>query len=77
MNRGPYEEVYRADSQKLSVDSNYLGYEESRLSNGWYLNNYTNPTTKWTLKVDYMESSGSYNAGYAGLVANSYTKHPL
>ena len=77
MNRGPYEEIYRADSQKLSIDNNYLGYEESRLSNGWYLNNYTNPTTKWTLKVDYMESSGSYNAGYAGLVANSYTKHPL
>ena len=41
------------------------------------MNNYTNPTDRWTMKVDYMESSGSYNAGFASMVGNAYTKHPL
>ena len=34
-------------------------------------------TTKFTLKVDYMESSVSYNTGFAYLVHGAYTKHPL
>jgi hypothetical protein len=29
------------------------------------------------MKIDFMESSGSYNVGFANLVANAYTKHPL
>jgi hypothetical protein len=41
------------------------------------MNNYTNPTDRWTMKVDYMESSGSYNAGFASMVGEAYTKHPL
>jgi hypothetical protein len=53
------------------------GYEKTRLADGWYMNNYTNPTDRWTMKVDYMESSGSYNAGFASWVGNGYTKHPL
>ena len=43
----------------------------------WYMNNYTMGTTKFTMKIDYMESSGSYNMGFANLVNNAYTKHPL
>ena len=43
----------------------------------FYMNNYTNGTTKFTMKVDYMESSGSYNMGLANLVFNAYSKHPL
>jgi hypothetical protein len=61
----------------LNTDPHYYGKESSRMADGWYMNNYTNPTDRWTMKVDYMESSGSYNAGYASLVANAYTKHPL
>ena len=34
-------------------------------------------TTKFTMKIDYMESSGSYNTGFANLVHGAYTKHPL
>lgn len=38
-------------------------------------------TNKFTWKIDYMESSGSYNTGFANLMGNPqyplYTKHPL
>jgi hypothetical protein len=34
-------------------------------------------TTKFTMKIDYMESSGTYNTGFANLVHGAYTKHPL
>ena len=77
MNKGPYAEAYTEDAKKVLEDNKYYGHEESRLADGWYMNNYTNPTDRWTMKVDYMESSGSYNAGYASLIGNAYTKHPL
>lgn len=77
MNKGPYEETYKNDQNKRKEDSSYRGDEECRLSDGWYFNNYTNATDRWTLKVDYMESSGSYNAGFASMVGQAYTKHPL
>ena len=77
MDKGPFEKIYEEDKEKLKADEHYYGYEESRMSDGWYMNNYTNPTDRWTMKVDYMESSGSYNAGFASLVGNAYTKHPL
>ena len=77
MNRGPYANKYVEESSKVEEDPKYYGHEECRLNDGWYLNNYTNATDRWTLKVDYMESSGSYNAGLANMVGNAYTKHPL
>lgn len=77
MNRGPYANIYVEESSKIEEDPKYYGHEKCRLSDGWYLNNYTNATDRWTLKVDYMESSGSYNAGFANMVGNAYTKHPL
>lgn len=43
----------------------------------WYFNNYTCGTTKFTMKIDYMESSGTYNMGFANMVKNAYSKHPL
>ena len=58
MNRGPYEDIYKEDQAALAADPHYYGSEKSRLSKGWYMNNYTNPTDRWTMKVDYMESSG-------------------
>ena len=53
-----------------------LGKEKTR-QDYWYMNNYTTGTTKFTMKIDYMESSGSYNMGFANLVKNGYSKHPL
>lgn len=32
---------------------------------------------KFTLKIDFMESSGSYNTGFANMVHYMYEKHPL
>ena len=77
MNRGPFEEDFAADQAAVEADLKHLGHEATRLADGWYMNNYTNATDRWTMKVDYMESSGSYNAGFASWVGNSYTKHPL
>ena len=77
MNRGPFAEDYVQDQADIAANPKLSGYEKTRLADGWYMNNYTNPTDRWTMKVDYMESSGSYNAGFASLVGNGYTKHPL
>lgn len=77
MNRGPFAEDYVQDQVDIAANPKLSGYEKTRLADGWYMNNYTNPTDRWTMKVDYMESSGSYNAGFASLVGNGYTKHPL
>ena len=45
------------------------------------MDNETYGTNQFTLKIDYMESSGSYNTGMANLMGNKehplYSKHPL
>ena len=64
LNKGPFEEDYKKDP-------------ELTRQKYWYMNNYTSGTHKWTMKVDFMESSGSYNAGFASMVKTAYTKHPL
>ena len=53
-----------------------FGKENTRLKY-FYFDNYTAGTTKFTMKIDFMESSGSYNMGLANLVKNAYSKHPL
>ena len=79
MHKGPFADDFKADQAAAAKDTEgkLNGYESTRMVDGWYMNNYTNPTDRWTMKVDYMESSGSYNAGFASLVGNAYTKHPL
>ena len=66
MNRGPFAQKY-LDPEQL---------EDTHLKFFYYDNN-TVGTTKFTLKIDYMESSGTYNMGFANLVKNAYTHHPL
>ena len=46
-------------------------------TNWFYYDNYTVGTSKFTMKIDFMESSGTYNVGFANLVNNAYSKHPL
>jgi hypothetical protein len=41
------------------------------------MDNDTVGTDKFTLKIDYMESSGNYNRGFANMVATTYSKHPI
>ena len=43
----------------------------------WNMDNPYNATNKFTWKIDYMESSGSYNTGFANLMGNMYDFHPL
>lgn len=77
MNRGPYAEIFTEEKAAVAEDDKNYGHEECRLNDGWFMNNYTNGTDRWTFKVDYMESSGSYNAGFASMVGSAYSKHPL
>ena len=64
MNKGPFLEMYNEDPESTRLDF-------------FYMNNYVVGTTKFTMKIDYMESSGTYNMGLGNLVHNAYTKHPL
>lgn len=51
------------------------------LSKTFHMDNEKLGTSKFTWKIDYMESSGTYNTGFANLMGNPqyplYTKHPL
>ena len=85
LNRGPFEEDFAKHGCKASTKEkkdeagNVVTpkYSNPCHTKNWYLDNYTNGTDRWTMKVDFMESSGSYNTGFANLVANAYSKHPL
>lgn len=63
MNRGPFAQMYVDNKESTHLD-------------WFYMDNDTVGTTKFTLKIDYMESSGTYNMGFANLVKNAYTHHP-
>ena len=63
MNRGPFAQAYVEDPASTHLD-------------WFYMDNDTVGTTKFTLKIDYMESSGTYNMGFANMVKNAYTHHP-
>ena len=53
------------------------GYTNPCHTDWFYMDNYTVGTNRFTMKVDYMESSGTYNMGLANLAYNAYSKHPL
>lgn len=61
--KGPFKEKYDAGKAKSQKF--------------FYYDNNTVGTNKFTLKVDYMESSGTYNMGLANLVNTAYSHHPL
>ena len=85
LNRGPFEEDFakhgcKASTKEVKDEAGNVvtaKYTNPCHTKNWYLDNYTNGTDVWTMKVDFMESSGSYNTGFANLVANAYSKHPL
>jgi hypothetical protein len=85
LNRGPFEADFakhgcKASTKEKKDDAGNVvtpKYSNPCHTKNWYLDNYTNGTERWTMKVDFMESSGSYNTGFANLVANAYSKHPL
>lgn len=72
MNKGPFEKIYEEDKANNKLDKKSKCYTEF-----FYMDNKTVGTTKFTLKVDFMESSGDYNRGFANLVNETYSEHPL
>lgn len=72
MNKGPFEKLYQEDkiNDTLTTDSKcFLEF--------FFMDNPSVGTNKFTLKVDYMESSGDYNRGFANFVNETYSYHPL
>ena len=72
MNRGPFESIYKEEEANGSLNTKSKSYLEF-----FYMDNNTVGTTKFTLKIDFMESSGDYNRGFANLVNETYSKHPV
>ena len=49
-----------------------------KISKKWHMDSEKLGVNKFTWKIDYMESSGSYNTGFANLMGSGvYSKHPL
>lgn len=73
LNRGPFAEEYKKAGDQYNEDiTKHPCYLE-----WFYMDNKTVGTTKFTLKIDFMESSGDYNRGFANLVNEIYSKHPV
>jgi hypothetical protein len=70
MNRGPFTQKFVNPDEKEDTHLKFFYYDNDTVG-----------TTKFTLKIDYMESSGGYNTGFANLMGNLkhplYLKHPL
>ena len=68
--------------QTMDSNGNLLATPiEHTLSKKFHMDNEEVGTNKFTWKIDYMESSGTYNTGFANLMGNLqhplYNKHPL
>lgn len=58
-------------------DKNELS-DGTTLSKKWHVDNANLATNVFTWKIDFMESSGSYNTGFANMMGNGlYSKHPI
>ena len=61
--------------------ADYNSATMNKLGKKYHMDTESFGTNKFTWKIDYMESSGSYNTGFANLMGNLvhplYTKHPL
>lgn len=72
MNKGPFEKLYEEDKA-----NNTLNKDSKCFIEFFYMDNETVGTAKFTLKIDFMESSGDYNRGFANLVNGTYSQHPI
>ena len=60
------------------VNEAYTLASGDALSANWHVDHPTIGSNAFTWKIDYMESSGSYNTGFANLMGSGiYDKHPL
>lgn len=72
--------VYQYDAEKSAAKGKDV-YVGAKLEDGteikkWHLDSDIGETT-FCFKADYMESSGTYNTGFASFVKEMYSKHPL
>ena len=67
----------KAQKKALKTQLSDLGLGKKQLTKNWHEDSESFGSNKFTWKVDYMESSGTYNTGFANLVGNIYSKHPL
>lgn len=68
---------YKPNTFYIKNENYVKAGEEKTRQDYFYMDNNTCGTTKFTMKIDFMESSGTYNMGFANLVKNAYSKHPL
>ena len=62
----------------LTLNADHTLESGTKISKKWHMDNPYCATNKFTWKIDYMESSGSYNTGFANMMGNHlYNKHPL
>lgn len=81
---GPYKQDWQKwitgkdeNDVKLSEEDRLAARDRCAFTK-WYQDNEGVGTNKYTWKIDYMESSGTYNTGFANLVGNNiYNSHPL
>ena len=63
----------RVDAFMASLPTGY-----KKLGGKWHMDSEKLGINKFTWKIDYMESSGSYNTGFANLMGSGiYEKHPI
>lgn len=67
--------------EPLTDKTQYNSATMHKLTKKFHMDNEFLGTNKFTWKIDYMESSGSYNTGFANLMGNKnqplYSKHPI
>lgn len=66
------------DDEAYAIRSKTFKNNYLVLNTKWHMDSEEIGVNKFTWKIDYMESSGSYNTGFANLMGNKiYSKHPL
>ena len=66
------------DDETYAVRAKTFKNRYKVLNKKWHMDSEEIGVNKFTWKIDYMESSGSYNTGFANLMGNKiYSKHPL
>lgn len=61
-----------------TIQATYELSDGQNLTTDWHVDHETIGSNAFTWKIDYMESSGSYNTGFANLMGSGiYEKHPL
>ena len=75
--RRNYKLKFKGSKWNLTNEKYITAFPDGVALKKWYMDNDYVATNKFTWKIDYMESSGSYNTGFANMAETMYSKHPL